>query len=131
MIPWDGTLGDESEEADDTRCCKSGLIRRIGTTWPGQFKQDGGLIGQMVPGANGPIKIVYTAGWTLGTMPRTIVGAVCDIAMAIKRGAKFGGMLNSESWQGYSYSLANPGAAGKYPQPGSLQSKLNRYRRLV
>lgn len=127
---WDGTLGDESEAADSTKVCKSGLIRRISSVWPGAVRLDSGLTGQMVPGS-GNIKVTYTAGWTMATIPRAVAGAVCDVATTIERASPYGGLLNSESWQGYSYSLANSATGGKYPQIGSVLQRLNRYRRAV
>ncbi len=131
MLPFDGFLGDDCDDSNDTTpCVKSGLIRRVDSVWPGETQYDGGLSSRQGPGA-GNIKITYTAGWTQDTMPSVIRAAVCQIAGVIKRSAPFGGLLGSESWQGYSYSLQNPQALAKYPELGSTRSFLVKYRRTL
>lgn len=124
----DGTLGDENDDSQDaTPVSKCGILYRIGRMWPGRYQYGPGLVGQLAPGA-GNIQVTYTAGWTQATLPMSIRIAICQIAGVILRSAPFGGFLQSESWQGYSYSLGIQAING-YPELGTSRANLNPYRR--
>lgn len=127
-IPYDGQLGDDCDDSQDTTpVCKASMIQRIGAVWPGRWVRTMGLTGALIPGA-GNIKITYTAGWTQDTLPMTVRLAICQIANVILRSAPFGGFLQSESWQGYSYSLGLL-AINSYPELGTSRANLNTFRR--
>lgn len=109
-----------------TQCSYSGILERVGTTWPGRSAYSvGDVTLQPTPG-QGNIKIVYTAGWP--TIPHDIRQAVCQIAAYIRRNADKGGSMTSESLGGYSYSLAQQATSGTVPELGSLRSVVAAYK---
>lgn len=130
-LTFDGYLGSTNEEsADTTLASLTGIVKRIGSVWPGSITYvPGQLISQLTPGV-GNIQVTYTAGWTVNTMPMTLRAAICNLAKVIQRSAPFGGQLGSESWQGYSYSLLN-GNSGRFPELGTTRQMLGRYRRFA
>jgi hypothetical protein len=122
LIPWDGCLPGTS-----TKCCRAGIIERIGTVWPGTYAwTPGRLTAQTLP-AQGNIKIAYTAGWPASSIPTPIRGAICQIAASIRRNAKIGGNINSESQGAYSYSLFGP-IANQWPEIGSIRGMLSTFK---
>jgi len=121
-IPWDGCLPGTS-----TKCCHTGFIERIGSVWPGGVAfTPGNLTAQRVP-AQGNIRIAYTAGYPATAVPTPIRGAICQLAAFIRRNAKSGGNLSSESLGAYSYSLFGP-MAQQYPELGSIRGMLSSFR---
>jgi hypothetical protein len=106
----------------------SGRLQRIGTVWPAQAEYRlGDLSRSMVPG-KGNVKVVFQAGWAAGSVPADIELAVNLIAVNL-RSYRLGRPVNSESYDGYSLSLAS----GKSPMDPleAGKSLLAPYRSLV
>ena len=109
------------------------LIYRINGTWSRpRIRLPGDLASRPIgpiPGS-GNIKVVYVAGFS--PIPDDLQLAVMDVIALARSGAGKGGMLQSESYDGYSYSLAGVNAAaawqGYLAGPGGMI--LNQYRRL-
>ena len=121
-IPWDGCLPNSS-----TQCCYTGLLERIGGVWPVSLAfVPGMLTGQVVPG-QGNIKVTYTAGYPATSVPSPIRGAICQVAAWIRRNAKTGGNISSESLGAYSYSLFGP-LAQQWPEIGSIRGMLSSFK---
>lgn len=121
-IPWDGCLPNSS-----TQCCYTGFLERIGNVWPRSLSYVPGMLnGQVVPG-QGNIKVAYTAGYPATSVPTPIRGAICMVAANIRRNAKVGGNISSESLGAYSYSLFGP-MANQWPDIGSIRGMLGKFR---
>lgn len=119
---------------DPSGNASAGLIYRINGVWPRPFRRSTGLLSPHVLGplaGAGNIKVVFVAGYT--SIPQDIQLAVCDVVALARIAAPYGGLLNSESYDGYSYSLVGQSAQAAFL--GYLGSAggmiLNRYRRIV
>ena len=76
----------------------------------------------------GNIKVIYTAGYTVDTIPSTLKSCCIFFASHIyKTFPNAGHMASSESLGGYSYSLM--GESGGSPELGSMRQMLTKYRR--
>ncbi len=123
VAPWDGCL-----PGTTTKCSRSGIIERINGAWPGMTMFTAGkLVGQYIP-ARGNIKVAYTAGYT--SVPMAVQSAVMQLATGLKRTAKVGAGIQSESLGGYSYSLAAGGASGAFPELGTIRASLAKFREI-
>lgn len=123
-IPWDGCL-----PGTTTLCCCQGIIERVGSVWPGVARYVPGMLtGQWGDGV-GNIKIAYTAGYPAGAIPHPIRGAICELAAFIRRNAKKGGNISSESLGDYSYSLFGP-IANQWPELGSIRGMLSGFKEI-
>lgn len=121
-IPYDGCLPGTS-----TPCCYVGAIDRIGTYWPGRVAYVPGMLTGQWANGQGNIKIAYTAGYPANAVPAPIRGGICSLAAWIRRNAKVGGNISSESLGAYSYSLFGP-LANQYPELGSIRGMLSGYK---
>lgn len=107
---------------------KSGILYRIGTTWPIMYQLNS--LNQLTPyqgPAWGNIKVVYVGGYA--EVPSDIQYAVSAIVMFMIRTGKFGGMmLASEKLGDYAYAMImNPLYLS---QVGSILEILGRYREI-
>lgn len=118
-IEWDGyTAG--------AVCSFAGLVQRLPGVWPGSTRRNTGNINPLVENAPGNIKVAYTAGYA--TIPADIIAAACLIGAFMRRMARAGGWLTSESQGAYSYTIALP-MLNAFPELGSARQLLSRYKR--
>lgn len=126
ILHLDGCLPNSS-----TKCSYVGRLERLNGVWPERYGYiPGRLTPQRIPGV-GNIKVAYTAGYTLPTVPNDIKMAVCHLVGYTRRTITQGGPIQSESWEDYSYSLAQVAITGAYPEIGSLNGLLARWREVV
>lgn len=87
------------------------------------------------PRIPGCVKVTYTNGYAVGTIPADLQMGVCEIAAWLKRNALLSAFLNSESWNGEQYSLiqwqAEAYGALHLPVLGSARQLLAPYREPV
>ena len=105
----------------------AGRLYRIGHGWPlGSAWNTRNLTPTPVP-CPGALKVTYVGGYSL--IPYDLKQVVYQI-VADRRGAALNGIsLNSESFEGYSYSLGTPDS--ELMKIGSVGRTLNAYRRIV
>ena len=103
---------------------RSGWVVKIGGVWPRPGEGVSGLLGSYPGSSNGSIKVTYTAGFV--TIPADLVLAVCQLVAEMRRTSSSGGVMQSESFYGYSYSLAD--ASTQVESLSSVKSILNRYK---
>lgn len=72
------------------------------------------------------VEIVYTAGYT--TSPADILGIVCAVSLRALGRQPLDGGLNSETIDGYSYSVGSTGAAGPFGFLPDERAILDTYR---
>ncbi|MCC6425108.1 MAG: phage head-tail connector protein [Phycisphaerales bacterium] len=83
----------------DDETSRSGILIRLGTTWPKPSYRARGLLTPFVGQANGNIKVTYTAGYTIDTLPSQLRLA-CSILVAKLRSLLPEGMeIGSESYE--------------------------------
>lgn len=123
VLQLDGCLPGTS-----TKCSYSGILERVGTTWPRRVIYSPGQISLQPIDGLGNIKVIYTAGFP--TVPNDIRMAVVTIAAYIRRNADKGGPVSSESLGGYSYSLAQGAVTSTLPELGSVRQAVNRWREI-
>lgn len=110
-----------------TKCSYSGIVRRVGTTWPSTLVRTvGKLLGTERQG-QGNIRIAYTAGFA--TIPGDLVVAVAQIVAAMRAWAEKGNQLQSETLGSYTYALAAQ-VLNTMPALGSTRQLLAKYRRV-
>lgn len=121
------------DDSDDPRRSASGLLERLTSVWPRNRSRQVGALSSLYAGplpGRGNIKVTYCGGYA--TIPPDIELAVMEAAALARSMAHDGRTLNSESWQGYSYSmsplLAESAWLGYFGGPGART--LARYRRM-
>lgn len=115
------------DNASDNEVCKSGILYRIGKTWPRPFTHRHGQLAQGPGLGLGNIKVVYVAGWT--TVPADIQFAISKLVTSMLETRNKSGRLESESIEDYSYSLSGVGESDKMLD--SVKSSLARYKKVV
>lgn len=123
LLRTDGCLPGSS-----TVCSYSGILERIGTSWPARTVYMAGSPVVQLADGQGNVKVAYTAGFP--DIPNDIKFAICKIAAYIRRTADKGGPVQSESLGGYSYSLGQQAAAGAFPEIGDIRAVVNKYKRV-
>lgn len=104
----------------------SGIVYRIGTVWDRPSARVAGLL-STVPGiAIGNIKVVYVAGYA--TVPSDLALACIQMVAMLRENSTIGNM-KSESYEDYSYTLADQSMQNELI--GSVQSLLKPYKRFV
>jgi hypothetical protein len=102
---------------------KAGIVLKINGYWPGSTDRVRGLLGANPVDAPGNIKVIYTGGWSV--LPAPIVYATNMLAGVMKRSATKGGVLQSETVDYYTYTLAS---ANKGTELGDIKQSLSRYK---
>lgn len=105
----------------------NGIVLRLAGVWPAPVYRPTGMITGVREGANGNIKITYNAGYS--SVPADVQQACLLLCAFTSRSAKFGAPIQSESWGGYSYSLA--GAMNMGEMPPEVKSLLNKYKTIT
>ncbi len=124
VLKMDGNL-----PGTQTQCSYAGILERVATVWPGSLQYTPGQVCLQPIPQQGNIKVIYTAGWPI--VPYDLRLACCQIAAGIRRTAKVGGPITSESQGGYSYSLAGALAAGQIPEMGTIRQVLAKYKETI
>lgn len=116
----------ERDQADGSS--RSGIVYRINGVWSRPFRVAAGNLSASAPHGTGNIKVRYTAGY--GAVPGTVQLATQMAVARIWRMGKFGGLVQSETTPGYSYTLATNQlrADGMLALPPEVVSMLSRYR---
>ncbi len=103
----------------------TGLLFRIGAVWPSVRRFSRGLlIGSAIPGL-GNIKVAYTAGYS--SVPADLELLANILVAVLRRNAQHGDDVQSESLNGYSYTLNH---WGKGWQVKIVNETLHRYRKM-
>ncbi len=106
---------------------KSGILFRIGTTWPVLTRVS--TLGRLAPDqgpAHGNIKVSYTAGYAHGAVPADLQGAIAWIMAFLDRNLPVGGLLKSEHLGAYAYTIADVNKGR--PELGSAYQVLSHYK---
>lgn len=111
------------DQADGTSL--SGILERLNGIWPAAVEFNRGLLAPSMVPAKGCLKLTYTHGFQVGQVPADLVLAVHLVAANL-RSMRRGAPLNSESYDGYSYSLGR-GRKAQDPLEPAL-SILEKYR---
>lgn len=105
---------------------RSGIVFRIGTVWHRPSARLAGLL-STVPGLSmGNIKVVYVAGYA--TVPADVALACIQMVSMLRENSIVGGK-QQESYEDYSYTLADPKLQNELI--GSVKSLLKPYKRFV
>lgn len=80
-----------------------GMVERINSVWPFRRRQIPGHLSYMRESLPGCLKVTYTAGFQ--TIPYPIKQAIWDLTTVKAQLSIFGRFLQSESGEGYSYSM--------------------------
>lgn len=125
-----------------TPVAKSAVLHRLGGSLPGSgftfwpvypVSSVPGLLGASRapywPMGDGNIKVVGVFGYS--PVPSDLALAVIELSVMAWRRAAFGVPLQSESYAGYSYSLAISLLTTLWKQPGTAASTLASYRELA
>jgi hypothetical protein len=112
------------DDPENTGVSKSGRLRRIGGVWPySMYRPIGALAYRQVPSV-GSIKVVAITGYRL--VPIDLKNAVFDLTNLYLQTAADGRLKQSESGEGYSYSLGP--IDQEAARLGSVQSIIASYR---
>lgn len=106
---------------------RSGWVAKMGGVWTRPVMGTEGLLVGSAGSSNGSIKVTYTAGYV--TIPADIAMAVCALVAEARRTVPSGGAMQSESFYGYSYSLAD--ATASLNSMASVKSLLAKYKPIV
>lgn len=117
----DGSFGTDTElvlgrdfDLEDVRngYSQSAILVNLNGIWPTWWRRDPDRLASTLAGEFGAVKVSYKAGWAFTDIPQAIIQAGYAEGVSLYRmlvGKRAGGMLlNSESWNGYSYSQAFP-----------------------
>ena len=122
------TSGDDyylvRDDAENANWSKSGIVKRVGATWPARHRRPPHYLGSVREGVPGALKVTAVTGYNL--VPFDLKLAIFDIVNLYKAAALDGRLLQSESGEGYSYSLG--GLEGEALRLGSVQSVIALYR---
>ncbi|MFO0919441.1 MAG: phage head-tail connector protein [Planctomycetaceae bacterium] len=104
----------------------SGILWRINGAWDRPSSRVNGTLSTIPGNAMGNVKVTYVAGYA--TVPADIQAA-CIQAVAQFREMQVVGLSQSENYEDYSYTLADPSVQEKVM--GSMKSLLKPYRKFV
>lgn len=107
----------------------TGIVVRIGCPWPKPRYYRRGIINPLDYGSDGNIKITYNAGYS--TIPDDVQMVCLQLCKLVDEMRAHGMPLSSESWSGYSYSLAQDAAKAFAGLPANIVGALSRYRRIA
>lgn len=93
-LPLDGRTGTYSG---------TGILKRIGTVWPGSFEYKRGRLTQFERNGHGNIRVVYQYGFS--PIPDDIQLAIWECCAVVRALRGKGDPVDSESYEGYSYHL--------------------------
>ena len=105
----------------------SGLLVRVSGPWSRRFGRSSGRLGIFPTPGQGSVKVTYQGGYA--TVPLDLELAVHQVCARVRLGRRYGMPMDSESYEGYSYHLADLIKTALLA--GDLQTILARYRRLV
>jgi len=83
-----------------------------GGGWSGRWVRPPTRLANTLTSDRGRLNLTYWAGWPADAIPQNIVEAAYLEATTLWRMRKYGQLLQSESLNGYSYSLGSPGVVG-------------------
>lgn len=89
----------------DGTTSKSGLVERLGGVWEGRRARRPGYLTVLPEARTGHIKVTYNCTGAYGSAPEVILAANMVVVRMMNAG-RTGGRLQSESYAGYSYSMA-------------------------
>lgn len=104
----------------------SGIVWRINGSWDRPSARVNGTLSTIPGNAMGNIKVTYVGGYA--TVPADLQAA-CIQAVATFRSMQIVGMTQSESYEDYSYTLADP--VTQEQVMGSVKSLLKPYKKFV
>ncbi len=119
IVPITPTWGDGQNH--------SGIIKRIGTTWPLRASRPHGNLSYRPEPLPGCIKVTYTAGYSL--IPHPVKEAVWNLTSMKAQTSTYGRLAQSESGEGYSVSYGDMDDGGSLPP--TIRNLLASYRRLL
>lgn len=105
----------------------SGILQRLHMNWPYGRERAPGLLHVHRAPCRGCLKVTYTGGFSL--IPQDIKLAVAELVAERRQARTRGVAFQSESGEGYSYSLAD--ATSEATKIGSVRNVINKYRRVA
>jgi hypothetical protein len=103
----------------------SGIVQRIGGVWPYRKRRSTDMLSYNKEPLPGCLKVTYSGGFQL--MPHSLKRAVWDRCTLLAERAMSGRLLQSESGEGYSYSIGDNSQASLE----SIEAALAPFRRYV
>lgn len=85
------------DQADGTS--RSGILIRLGDYWPKPQVRQVGYLSPFLGDGNGNVKVIYTAGWTIDTLPAPIRSACNLLTAKLLNVFPIGMELNSENYE--------------------------------
>lgn len=111
----DGSFGDSDEKTygddfalqidQDDGTSRSGILVRIKGVWPRPVQRSRGLLAPYVGRAFGNVKVTYTAGYTVDTLPSLLRQACNTLVSKMRYLFPLGMELSSESYEERSISI--------------------------
>ncbi len=86
---------------------RSGILLRINNVWPRRAVRQVGLLSPFVGESFGSVKVVYTAGWTVDTLPAQLRMSMNFLIAKMRFLFPLGLDLQSDSYEERSISWAN------------------------
>lgn len=83
----------------DDGTSRSGLLVRVNGTWPRTWSRSAGLLASYRTPNPGSVKVTYTAGYTIDTMPSPVRLAANLLVMKLRHLMPLGMELGSESYE--------------------------------
>ena len=115
------------DAATTVETSQSGILYRIGQTWPRPGDRSRGQLASSPGLSLGNIKVVYIAGWA--SIPADIQYAANRLVTSMLESRKRAGHLQSESIEDYSYTYSS--SADEIWILDSVKSSLAPYKRVV
>jgi len=115
------------DNASESEASLSGVLLRIGSVWSRPSARVSGLLSSVRGNATGNIKVTYVAGY-LRAQPDVAL-ATNQLIAELRRSARDGGALQSESYDYYSYT--RQAASEQLTTLSSAMSLLRRFKRWV
>src|SRR5262245_6093723 len=106
---------------------RAGLLWRYGDVWPYRWLRRRGLLAGQRVANPGAVKV--TADYGFAVVPEDLELAVLQVAARVRQSRRFGLLPLSESYEGYSYSLA--AAVRAEAQAGDVAATIARWREFV
>ncbi len=105
-LTYGSTFGIVWDREDGTQS-KSGILYRINAYWPKPNVRQWGLLSPFIGDSFGNVKVIYTGGYTVDTLPAVIREAANFIVAQLDYLWPLGVQLASESYEERSISLVN------------------------
>ncbi len=87
--------------------CRNGILLRLGTVWPNNYVRSAGLLSPYTQPGVGNVRITYTAGYTVDTLPAQLRASMNFLIAKMRYLFPLGLDLSSDSYEERSISWSN------------------------